>query len=118
MKLKCKKINGVEKNICTAEQKIAYNYAFSYHNIYSVRIKEYIKKYGFEPTEISKNELYFEIENIVIKDIKNRDDMKKYNIDAIIIAFRNGFVNYCNDFFIATDYEMIGKCFIIPYDIE
>ena len=118
MKLKCKKINGVEKSICTAEQKIAYNYAFSLSDVYKRRIKEYIKKYGFKPTEISKNELYFEIENIIIKDIKNRDDMKKYNIDAIIIAFRNGFVNYCNNFFIATDYEMIGKCFTIPYDIE
>ena len=28
MKLKCKKIKGIEKTVCVAEQKIAYNYFF------------------------------------------------------------------------------------------
>ena len=30
--MKMHKIYGVDKNICTAEQKIAYNYAFSHRN--------------------------------------------------------------------------------------
>ena len=30
--MKMHKIYGVDKNICTAEQKIAYNYAFSHRS--------------------------------------------------------------------------------------
>lgn len=43
--------------------------------------------------------------------------MKKYNPDAIIIAFRQGFVDYCDNFFIASDYKKIGSVFAIPYEI-
>ena len=39
------------------------------------------------------------------------------NIDAIIVAFRNGFKSYCEKFFIASNYEQVGKTFAIPYGI-
>ena len=110
MKLKCRKINNVDKSICTAEQKIAYNYAFSYAEFGKKILKT-------DTAEINKSDGFFQIENLVVNDIKNRDDMKKYNIDAIIIAFRNGFRKYCEKSFVASDYETIGKCFEIPYSI-
>lgn len=110
MKIKCKKLNGVEKSICTCEQKIAYNYAFSWCDTYKRRTKDCT-------TEIQKAEVFRDIIDTITKDILRREDMKKYNIDAIIIAFRQGFKNYCNDFFIASNYSKIGEVFKIPYEI-
>ena len=110
MKIKCKKINGLEKTVCTAEQKIAYNYAFSWYFTYDRRIKECA-------TAIQKAEVLQDIIDFITSDILRRDEMKKYNADAIIIAFRQGFVDYCSDFFIASDYVKIGKVFNIPYEI-
>ena len=110
MKIKCKKINGIDKNICTCEQKIAYNYAFSWSEAYKRRITECT-------TEIQKTEVLQGIIDCIIKDISSREDMQKYNPDAIIVAFRNGFKSYCNKFFVASNYEQIGKVFSIPYGI-
>lgn len=111
MKLKCKKIYGTEKNICTAEQKIAYNYAFSYHDLYKDLKNDFIP--GFV-----RSELLHKAINFICSDIKTKELDKKYNIDAIVIAFRNGFETYCKKPFIATNYEEIGKFFNIPYEIE
>lgn len=110
MKLKCRKIRNVEKSVCTAEQKIAYNYAFSWYETGKNIVKADTFKY-------IKCKAMSEIERLVTEDILNKEEMKKYNIDAIIIAFRNGFWKYCKDFFIATNYEAIGKCFAIPYEV-
>lgn len=110
MKMKCKKIAGVEKSVCTCEQKIAYNYAFSWVDTYKRRSKECT-------TAIQKAEILQDIIDFIVKDISRREAMKKYNIDAIIAAFRNGFLNYCNNFFVASDYEKVGEVFFIPYEI-
>ena len=67
--------------------------------------------------EFVKSDAIMEIEQNVIDSIKFHEIDKKYNIDAIIIAFRNGFRNYCNNYFIAYNYEIIGKTFYIPYDV-
>lgn len=111
MKLKCKKIYGVDKSICTAEQKIAYNYAFMYSDCGKRIINA-------DTAEINKTDGFFQIERLVLNSIKEKKEMQKYNIDAIIIAFRNGFRRYCENPFIASDYKTIGKCFEIPYSIE
>lgn len=110
MKIKCKKINGLEKTVCTAEQKIAYNYAFSWCDVYKRKIKECT-------TAIQKADVLQDIIDFITADLLRREDMKKYNIDAIIIAFRQGFPEYTENFFIATDYIKIGKVFKIPYEI-
>lgn len=101
--MKCKKINGVDKSICTAEQKIAYNYAFSWSDI--------CRKTLNDKTAIQ------DIEKNIIENIKHNGIDKKYNIDAILIAFRSGFEKYCKNPFIAYDYDIIGKCFSIPFEI-
>ena len=110
MKLKCKKIYGVEKIVCTYEQKLAYEYAFRWYDIYKTNCKRC-------SAEIQKSDILQDIIKKVEADINSREDMKKYNIDAIIIAFRQGFNNYCDDFFIAFDYKKIGEIFKIPYEI-
>ena len=110
MIMKCRKINGIEKNVCTAEQMIAYNYAFSWRDCYIRRTKE-------ATTAIQKDEVLQDIINFVTSDVLRRDDMKKYNADAIVVAFRQGFASYIKDFFIASDYVKIGKVFKIPYEI-
>ena len=81
MKLKCRKIRGVEKSICTAEQKIAYNFAFSYVEIGKKILES-------DTSRINKTDGFFQVENLVLEHIKANKDMEKYNIDAIIIAFR------------------------------
>lgn len=110
MKLKCKKIKGIEKSVCTCEQKIAYNYAFQWYDIG----KKALEKAN---SGIQESELMHDIEVSVLRSIKENGIDKKYNIDAIIIAFRQGFREYCKNFFIAGNYETIGKCFKIPYEI-
>lgn len=110
MVIKCKKIRNVEKSICTAEQKIAYNYAFNYVDLGKKILKA-------DTAEINKADGFQQIETLVLKSVQSKKEMEKYNIDAIIIAFRNGFRKYCENFFIANDYETIGKCFCIPYEV-
>lgn len=111
MVLKCKKIRNVEKEVCTAEQKIAYNYAFQWYDIGRKILKTDI-------AEVGKFSAFADIENNVIKSIKEHKLDGNYNIDAIIIAFRNGFRNYCENYFIATDYKQIGEMFAIPYEVK
>lgn len=110
MTLKCKKIRGVDKSVCTAEQMIAYNYAFMFKcsgkKILSADVAESIKSNGI-----------FQLERLILNDLRNKPEMQKYNIDAIMIAFRAGFKEYCKRPFIACSYDSIGKCFAIPYDI-
>ena len=110
MKMKCRKIIGIEKSVCTAEQMIAYNYAFSWRDCYKRRTKQ-------ATTAIQKDEVLQDIINFVVSDVLRRDDMKKYNADAIFVAFRQGFPVYIDNFFIASDYARIGEVFKIPYVI-
>lgn len=111
MILKCRKIRGIDKNVCTCEQKIAYNYAFAWVDTYKRRVNNLI-------SAIDKSIVFQDIINFIIKDIDSKEEMKKYNIDAIIISFRNGFLSYCENPFVATDYSIIGEVFNIPYDIK
>lgn len=111
--MKMKKIRGVEKNICTCEQKIAYNYAFSYRSILD-------KIYKSDSMQFVKNEAYNDIINNIITSIKRNEIDKKYNIDAIIHCFRNGiekYINY-NNSGILTSYEEIGKIFFCMYEVN
>ena len=104
--MKCNKIRGIEKSICTCEQKIAYNYSFAWRDTYLRRASECT-------TEAEKKAVFEDIADFINKEITTRDNMKKYNADAIMTAFRNGFLNYCEKFFIATSYEAIGQAFTL-----
>ena len=110
MKMKCKKIRCIEKSICTCEQKIAYNYAVAWAGTY-------IRSTVSMTSELEKNMVLQDIIDIIIRDIKSKKEMEKYNIDAIIVAFRNGFIQYCEYIYIPFHYIEIGNVFKIPYEI-
>ena len=109
--MKCHKIRGIDLKTCTAEQKIAYNYAFMWVDCGK-------KAFNSDNSESVKSEELQNIINCIIKNMEQNGTNKRYNIDAVITAFRNGFRGYCKNFFIASDYETIGKAFPIPYELE
>ena len=110
---KVKKIRNVDIDICCAEQKIAYNYAFSYYDIFW-------KKYQNAQNTAHKEEITQQAVDFVLKDIECIDKtVSKYNVDVIIIAFRNGFENYCNlKHHILNSYEEVGTLFKIPCEVQ
>lgn len=106
--MKMHKIRGVDKEICTAEQKIAYNYAFMYRST--------MEKIRYsDTTEIAKDEAYQQVVDCVIRGVRDNGIDKKYNIDAIIHCFRNGIKNYLNHCSVIGSYEEIGKTFECLY---
>jgi len=109
MKMKCYKIRGIEKSICTAEQKIAYNFAFMW-------IDSGKKILNSNMAEVEKSKAFSDIEKFILRDLEE-EKFNRYNHDAIMIAFRQGFENYCYNFFITADYKYIGEVFKIPYEI-
>ena len=94
------KISGVDKSICTAEQKIAYNLAFSH--------SDYIKRSDMTiPEAVNKMlELY-----------RAGYDYKpnKYNEDAIFSCLNAGLLDYLKKPFIASSFDQIGKAFPAYY---
>lgn len=91
--MKTHKIRGIDKAICTAEQKLAYNFVWSW---------------SLNSDHLSGGELYECIRN----DILQRENIiTKYNVDAILTAIMNGLVGYREHKFIASSYAEIGKAF-------
>lgn len=101
--MKFHKIIGVEKTVCTAEQKIAYNYAFQ----------------DYDWVMRSDMELWQYLDSVAKRIKENEKIMRKYDIDAIIHCLRQGFINYCkSDIKILTSYAEIGKMFPSLYPVE
>ena len=94
-KMKVHKIRNVEKTECFAEQKVAYNYAFSWRSQL-----EQIEKSNIPEFEKSAKRQY--IIDCVIRGIKEQKIDEKYNIDAIIHCFRNGLDDYLKGFSILS----------------
>lgn len=90
--LKTHKIRGVEKSVCCAEQKIAYNLAFCYLNIND-----------------------FSIEGALdVWEVSAQAQSGRYNAEAVEAALRAGADAYRAKPFIATRYEEIGAAFPLP----
>ena len=108
--MKGHKIKGVDRNVCTCEQKIAYNFAFMWYDT-GRRIL------NSEGTDEEKEE---EISTRIYKNVKNslEDMRKKYDVELIMEVFKHGFKNYCLNFFIANDYESIGNCFSLEQEVS
>ena len=101
--MKFHKIRGIEKSVCTAEQKIAYNRACADYD-WIIRSGMTVDEYIFKATRLLQ---------------ANETIVKKYNIDAIIHCLRQGIVNYCaSKHKILTSYEEIGEKFPSLYPIE
>ena len=111
MEIKCHKIRGVEKAICSAEQVIAYNYARMYSDI-GQRIE------SNNAPEFIRCNMFADVKLWVMQSLDSDVSYSRYNFDAIIIAFQQGFRNFCAKPFIATNYAGIGKAFPIPYPVK
>lgn len=106
------KIRGVEKDVCTVEQKIAYNMAFNAHINFGDQYEK-IKESG---CEAAIAECVIKIRDIELRWFQGNQKYKKVrcDIDGIFVALNNGLRNYLDRFFIANDYEIIGERFPIP----
>lgn len=113
MKLKYHKIQNIPLEVCTAEQKIAYNLAFSVSDITK-------KAYKKCTTGIQKSDIIVEAVDLCMKNWTSAYDYEKrknrYNIDAIYSALRAGMENYISKgYSILCSYEEIGKTFPALY---
>lgn len=104
--MKFHKIRGIDKNICTCEQKIAYNYASADY--------QWIMR--------SNIELWEYLDSVTKRIQENKKIMARYDIDAIIHCLRTGIIDYCKycktHSGILTSYKEIGKMFPSLYPIK
>ena len=102
--MKFHKIRNVDKSVCTAEQKIAYNFAFA--------DRDWVKR-----SNMDLNDYIYKKTLDIYKYYP--DIVEKYNIDAIIHCLRRGFIEYCKrPCGVLWSYEEIGKAFPSFYPIE
>ena len=110
MSINYHKIRGVEKSVCTQEQKIAYNIAFVIHINHG---SEWEKRENY--CRSAQVEFLHELIHMYCKDFQRNYPNCKADIDGIFSALNAGLENYLNKFFIAWDYESIGKAFPAHY---
>lgn len=107
--MKYHKIKNVPLNICTCEQKIAYNLAFSNAHIFK-------KAYNLSFTGIQKSEVVREAVSFCMRMWEYNEKASKYNTDAIFCALNAGIESYiANNCPILATYEDIGKMFEAHY---
>lgn len=112
MKLVYHKIKGIDKSICTAEQKIAYEIAFRLHISYQDRWNE------LRSRKVAESVMSHAISDLIGEGMGMFDRSKwsaRMNKDAVFCALNAGLKNYLDKFFIATSYEQIGLAFPASY---
>ena len=107
--MKYHKIKNVPLNICTAEQKIAYNLAFSNVHIFK-------KAYDLSPMQFQKSEVIHDAVNFCLRMWSYNKNVSKYDIDAIFCALNAGIEEYIKKGCpILASYEDISKMFKAYY---
>lgn len=106
--MKSHKIKNIEKNVCTCEEKIAYDLAFRGEISCGDKLRKKIVENNLFESEIS--DFIFELRDSLLRTWINNGN-KKYNIDGIQEALNIGLQDYLIHPFIASDYKIIGKCF-------
>ena len=102
--LKTHKIPGIEKAICTAEQKICYNFCFSW--TINPHEKDYVVACIKKQIQGEKDGTITSIHPI---------NWDKYNTDLIIELINMHFERYAEtNQKIFSDYESLGKFFYLP----
>lgn len=96
--MKYTKIRGVEKEVCTAEQKIAYNIAFAN--------RDYFSRAGFTIADAAR---------AGVEMFCRSHPKSKFDVDAIFSALMSGLEEYYKGPSILWDYESIGKTFPALY---
>lgn len=108
--MKYTKIRNIPFDVCTVEQKIAYNLAFRAHISFQDKFNTLKAEQKFE-TVIS--EFISDIIRFEIKEYSQNYTIG--NIDAIFSALNAGLRNYFEKPFIASNYDDIGKAFPANY---
>lgn len=104
--LRTHKIRNVDKDVCTVEQKIAYNMAFSDYDVVKRTMKNYGRAIGLS--------VAYKLRDGHIKTML--ESGTQYNMDAVFCAYNAGIEEYCNrNFEILGSYEEIGETFPIQY---
>ena len=107
--MKYHKIRNIPLDICTCEQKIAYNLAFSHAHIFR-------KAYNLSPMQFQKCEVIHEAVKFCMKMWNYNENTYKYDMDAIFCALNAGMEDYIvNNCPIIASYEDIGKMFPANY---
>lgn len=112
--MKYHKIRGVEKSVCTCEQKIAYNVAFLEKDSC---VRNFKKEYNAQVVQIHKTDIAHEFVRACMKRLSFDEKIKeKYDMDAIQCALNAGAEKYlASKYSILTSYEEIGKMFPAYY---
>ena len=110
--MKYHKIPNVEKSVCTAEQKIAYNIAFQLYISYADQFKKV--------NAVNSGAARADCDDLARKGLewyKMAYSYKpgKYDEDAIFSALLAGLYDYLSDSHIFTNYEDIGRAFPAHY---
>ena len=105
-KMKYHKMKNIPLEVCTAEQKIAYNLAWYYG-------KNFIKKYKSAPCAFQKDEVLQETVQFLMHLYNTDNETKgKYDIDAIFCALNAGIKKFFDSNGpILSGYEEIGEMF-------
>lgn len=110
--MKYHKIRNVEKSVCTAEQKIAYNIAWRIDLSYGSQFRADLENVG----NLAIDEAVTKLRDIGLKNYKlSYTYTDKYDIDAIFAALNAGLKKYLLKPFIATRYDEIGEAFPANY---
>ena len=109
------KIPGIALEVCTAEQKIAYNLAFRAHITFADEWKK-----ARETSGICKHDFLHQIIDFQMKQWRTSlptmgKAAQKYDTDAIRCCLNMGLSDYLDHMFIATEYDQIGKAFPAAY---
>lgn len=110
--MKYHKIRNIPMHICTAEQKIAYNLAFS-HTV-NYRKMYQIAQCNFQKREIITSAVHWCI-TLYQSSYEYAENPKKYNIDGIFTSLMAGMENYFNGKEILCSFSEIGETFPANY---
>ena len=120
MKLKYHKIRNVPKEVCTAEQMIAYNMAWRAHisfqddydrakTISAICVDDVVQQ------AIAYHLMVWERDYCSPDGSHYKKSNAKLNIDAIKACLQAGMKGYFEKHFIASDYDRVGKAFPAYY---
>lgn len=112
--MKYHKIHNVPLKVCTAEQMVAYNIAFAVHINYQDKYDKAKAISSICADDVVRDIILMEVQNFK-KGMEEGRYKKNFDIDAIQACLNAGLVNYLDHFFIATEYEQVGKAFPAYY---